>query len=213
MRTTNQERNPLNNLEKELLFQGFSPHTVKVYVYYNKKFLAFIQKSSKQVNNQDLKKFIKSLKSTREQSLAISALKFYYNQILKRRFSVIKHPRQKRRKKEKLTKEQIKIIIQKTDNPKHKAIIVLKSYTKLKTKQIIMLEKDDFLAKTSQIITDYRQKQETIHKLDQNTAKILKNWLKLAKNTQNPYIFPGMSNKGHLSVRGIQKILKNAKIG
>lgn len=213
MRTTLDNRNPIANLEHELIFQGFSPHTVKLYLYYNKKFLDFIQKSSKEVNNQDIRKFVKKQKSTREQSLAISALRFYYNQILKRRFPSIRHPRQERKAKEEISKEQIKRIIQKTDNPKHKAILALKSYSKLTTKQIILLEKDDFLAKTSQIIIDYGKKQEKTRDLSQNTGKILKNWLKLAKNTKNPYIFPGMGNKSHLSMRGIQKILKITKIG
>jgi len=211
MRTTINDRKPIANLKQELLFQGFSPHTVKIYVYYNKKFLDFIQKSPKEISSQDIIKFVKKQKSTREQSLAISALRFYYNQILKRNFKPLKHPKHKKRTKEKISKEKIRRIIQKTDNPKHKAILALKSYTKLTTKQIILLEKDDFLAKTSQIITDYGKKQEKIHNLDQNTAKILKNWLKLAKNTKNPYIFPGMGNKAHLSMRGIQKILKISK--
>ena len=78
------------NLERELKIRGFSRKTIKVYLFYNIKFLNFTRKSPKEIANEDVKRYLEYLAnkqvSNATLNLAINALKFYYTQVLKRKF-------------------------------------------------------------------------------------------------------------------------------
>jgi len=80
----------MNNLERELKIRGFSRKTVKSYLYYNRNFLNYARKSPKGINNKDIKKYSEYLADRQVSivslSLVINALKFYYTQVLKRKF-------------------------------------------------------------------------------------------------------------------------------
>ena len=89
-RTTINSRDPMNNLEQELRIRGFSSRTISAYLHYNKELLRFASGFSDDINKQDIKDYldylISSKKSTSTVNLAINALKFYYGQILRRKF-------------------------------------------------------------------------------------------------------------------------------
>ena len=97
-RKTRIERDPMYNLERDLKIRGFSRKTIKAYLHYNKKFLNFARKSPKEITNEDIKRYLEYLANRQVSNvtlnLAINALKFYYTQILKRKFFFgIKHPK------------------------------------------------------------------------------------------------------------------------
>ena len=46
------------NLEFELEIRGYSPRTIASYVMFNEKFLKFVQKDPRKVNNQDVKNYM-----------------------------------------------------------------------------------------------------------------------------------------------------------
>ncbi len=89
-KTTRIERDPMYNLERELKIRGFSSQTVKSYLYYNKKLLLFANKNSKNISTDDIKEYLLYLKNRKLSSStlnsAVNAIKFYYTQILKRKF-------------------------------------------------------------------------------------------------------------------------------
>ena len=80
----------LYELEKELMARKYS-RTVKLYLHYNKEFLKFSKKTPYQVSNEDVRDYLYYLSEKKDCSastlnIAINALKFYYGEILKRRF-------------------------------------------------------------------------------------------------------------------------------
>ncbi|MCK9379221.1 MAG: phage integrase N-terminal SAM-like domain-containing protein, partial [Candidatus Moranbacteria bacterium] len=89
-KTTTEERDPLRNLEQELRIRGFSPRTIESYLAYNKLFLQFSNKSPKEITNDDIRRYLISLKdkncANSTLNVALNALKFYYRQVLKRKF-------------------------------------------------------------------------------------------------------------------------------
>lgn len=116
------------NLERELKIRGFSRKTIKAYLHYNIKFLNFTRKSPKEIANEDVKRYLEYLAnkqvSNATLNLAINALKFYYTQILKRRFFFdIKHPKKEKRLPVVLTKEEIRKMLEVTKNLKHKLLM------------------------------------------------------------------------------------------
>jgi len=87
------------DLRRELLSRKYSYKTVKGYLYYNRDFLNFANKTSADITDNDIKDYLLYL-AEEEQSApstlnqAINALKFYYGMMLKKKFVYeVKRPR------------------------------------------------------------------------------------------------------------------------
>ena len=135
-------------LGQELAIRGFSNRTIKTYLEQNKKFLEFIKKSAKEVNAQDIKDYLLYLKgggmTNTSLNLVISALKFYYQQILKRKiFFNIKRPKREKYLPVVLSREEINKIIEVTGNIKHKLILSLAYGAGLRVSEVIGLKVGD----------------------------------------------------------------------
>ena len=124
-------KDPILMLSQELKLRNFSNKTIKSYIYYNNEFLRFILKSPKDVCKQDIKDYldyiINSKKSRSTVDLIINALKFYYQNILRRSFfnekTGIKRPKKEKKLPTVLSKQEIVRMIEAVDNLKHKLII------------------------------------------------------------------------------------------
>ena len=113
----------------ELKIQGKSERTVRNYVYYNLDFLKFIGKQPRQVTTDDIKSYLAFRLTDRGNdpatvALARSALRFFYDEVLKRKITAdIKTPKKQRRLPEVLTKQEVKDLIENTDNLRDKLLI------------------------------------------------------------------------------------------
>lgn len=137
----------LKKLEIEMKLRGFSANTIKSYLLYNEKFMEYIKKSPEDVTEDDIKEFLahKMEDSVTNGSLTFikSALKFYYNEILGKNFSWIKTPRQTKALPVVLTKNEIKELLDSTENEKHKLLIELLYSTGLRLSECINLKYSD----------------------------------------------------------------------
>jgi len=214
-RTTRIERDPMYNLERELKIRGFSRKTIKAYLYYNRKFLNFARKSPKEIANEDIKRYLEYLANKKVSnatlSLAINALKFYYTQVLKRKFFFdIKHPKKEKRLPVVLTKDEIKRMLEVTANLKHKLLMEIMYASGLRVSEIIKLKIKDIDLEEGIIRVNLgkgKKDRQTI--LSKRAIEDLKIYFQ-KRNDENPYVFPGAQNKGHLSTRSIQKIVLQA---
>ena len=119
----------LENLETELKLRGFSDKTVKSYLFHNRKFLEFTKKNSNEITQEDIKKYLayviseKKLKPS-SVNLSLSALKFFYDGILKKKiFTDVKTVKLEKKIPIVLTKEEIKKMLDITKNSKHNLLI------------------------------------------------------------------------------------------
>ena len=214
-RTTRIERDPMYNLERELKIRGFSRKTIKAYLHYNRKFLDFARKSPKEISNEDIKRYLEYLANKKVSNatlnLAINALKFYYTQVLKRRFfSDIKHPQKEKRLPVILTKDEIRRMLEVTANLKHKLLMEIMYASGLRVSEIIKLKINDIDLEEGIIRVNLgkgKKDRQTI--LSKRAIEDLKMYLQ-KRNDNNPYMFPGAQNKGHLSTRSVQKIVLQA---
>lgn len=214
-RTTRIERDPMYNLERELKIRGFSYKTIKAYLHYNIKFLNFARKSPKEISNEDIKRYLEYLAdkdvSNATLNLAINALKFYYTQVLKRRFFFdIKHPKKEKRLPVVLTKDEIRKMLEATKNLKHKLLMEIMYASGLRVSEVIKLKIPDIDLEEEIIrvnLAKGRKDRQTI--LSKRAIEDLKKLLE-TKEDDNQYLFTGAQNESHLSTRSAQKIVLQA---
>ncbi|MFA5134103.1 MAG: site-specific tyrosine recombinase/integron integrase [Patescibacteria group bacterium] len=213
-KTTTQERSPLYNLERELKIRGFSQKTVKSYCLYNRLFLAFIQKSPKEVKNDDIKKYLENLKNSGAANstlnVAINALKFYYSQILKRRFFFdIKHAKKSNYLPVVLSPEEIDKMIDATANPKHKFLISLMYAAGLRVSELIKIKMCDIdLDRKMLRVYQGKGRKDRYTLLAEKLSPILLQQIKLKQ--PGDYLFAGSGGEGHLTPVSAEKIVKKA---
>lgn len=194
-KTTTQERDPLYALEQELRIRGFSPKTIKSYVLYNKLFLQFSNKSPKTVTNDDIRQYLISLKdrdcANSTLNVALNALKFYYRQILKRKFFFdIKGAKKTSYLPVVLSKEEIERMLIKTINPKHNFLISLMYSAGLRVSEAIKIQMCDFdLDRKIILVRQGKGGKDRCTLLAEKLIPIIKKQLNLKK--PNDYLFTG----------------------
>jgi len=118
----------LDKLVTELKLRGFSERTVKAYVTHNQKFLEFIKKDAQFIIEDDIKSYLAYLLSDRKVSpktaaLVKAALKFYYDEVLKKGIVNLKTPKTEKHLPTVLTKGEVKRLIESAKTAKSKLIV------------------------------------------------------------------------------------------
>ena len=136
---------PLNRLAKELVIRGFSKRTVKGYLSHNLNFLGFVNKSAREVTSEDIKNYLLFLRAKGYTNTSlnnvISALKFYYGQILKRRlFQGLKRPKKESYLPAVLSRNEIQRLLDVTSNPKHRLLLALSYGAGLRVSEVVRLK-------------------------------------------------------------------------
>ena len=122
-------RKDLKSLETELKLRGFSKETVKTYLYHNEVFLKSVKKKPKEINEKDIKAYLVHLLADKNAhprtiSLKKSALKFFYDGLLKKNIVLIKTPKLPKNVPETLSKDEIRTLI--GSAPSTKAMLIIK---------------------------------------------------------------------------------------
>jgi len=205
----------LKNLENELKLRGFSEQTYKAYVSINNRFLKYVSKTPEEITTDDIKSYLSFLISEKKQkpasiSLNLSALKFFYEDILKRKdlFLDIKSPKSEKKLPTVLTKEEIKKLLESIKNNKHKLLVQLMYSSGLRVSEVvkIKIEDLDFSEKLGRVISGKGKKDRYII-LSSSLIEKIKEYLDLRED-ENPYLFP--SNNSHITIRMAQKIVSEA---
>ena len=102
----------MEKLLTELSLRGFSEQTVKAYIYYNKLFLKYIQKDVDDIVEDDIRKYIAHLLSNEKYSAASvglvkAALKFFYDEVLKKGIVTLRTPKMDKKLPVVLNKEEV----------------------------------------------------------------------------------------------------------
>ena len=204
----------LEKLETELKIRGFSKRTVDSYLYHNKKFLEFVNKEPNSVIEEDAKRYIAYLMSNRKFkpssiNLALSSLKFFYNEILQNRaFNAVKAPKSEKKLPTVLTKEEIKKMLNAIENPKHKLLVEFMYSSGLRVSECVSLKIDDLdlIEKMGKIRHGKGNKERYII-LSDNLIRHLDEYM-LNKKDNNPYIFSIRDR--HITARQAQNVVSES---
>lgn len=204
----------LRNLVADLRLRNYSGRTIDSYVYHNNKFLEYFDKSPKYVTKDDIKQYLTFLATNKEVepttfNLILSSIKFYYEEVLKKRFKVdFKRAKLGKSLPTVITRKEIKQMIEVTSNLKHKLLITVLYSSGLRVSECLSLRINHIsLENRSGIIRKGKGNKDRFFKLSEFAVNLVNKYLEKRKGN-NPYLFN--DHQGHLSVRSAQKIVKDA---
>jgi len=196
---------PETQIQKDLKFKGLSDKTQKTYSFYIEKLLKYANKSADQITIIDIKYYITSILEMSGGSLNLirASLISGFPHL---DFSIIPKYTIDKNIPDILTKEEIKQLIVKTDNFKHKLLIELLYSTGARLSEARNLKwvRIDFNENITKI-TKAKGNKERFVPL---ALSIKEDLIEYKKRTSSEYVF---SVNGHkMSERGIQHIIKIA---
>ncbi len=202
----------LGKLETELKLRGYTQATIKAYLTHNKRFLDTIKKEPNDITEEDLKQYLAILIADKKQRpasvhLTISALKFFYETLLKKKiFAEIKPPKAEKKLPTVLTKEEITRMLAIAKNPKHRLLVELLYSSGLRVSEAMHLKINDLdlNEKMGRVISGKGKKDRNII-LSERLITSIKAYLAQRKGNSE-YMFTGFQEKP-LSVRMAQKIV------
>lgn len=212
-----QSSHPLSSLAQELIIRGFSARTIKQYIAHNQRFLQFVGKSAREVGAEDIKKYLLFLRvqenyTNTSLNNVISALKFYYQGILKRRlFFSIKRPVREKFLPVVLSRSDIQRIIDATNNPKHRLLLSVAYGAGLRVSEVVGLRVGDI--DVDELAVHVKGAKGNKDRLTIFPEKLVADTQKLVagKATQD-FVFPS-ARGGKLTTRTAQKIFEHALAG
>ncbi|MEK7065030.1 MAG: phage integrase N-terminal SAM-like domain-containing protein, partial [Patescibacteria group bacterium] len=141
-------QDPIVKLRQEMKLRQFSQKTVKSYCYYITNCLQSSNKNAREVTTDDIRAYLEKLAdkgvSSSTLNTAYSALKFYFGNILRRKF-FLSIPRAKKDKKlpSVLSKNEAHKMIELTVNPKRNCMLCLLYGSGLRVGELVHLRARD----------------------------------------------------------------------
>jgi integrase/recombinase XerD len=199
----------MQNLITELKLRGYSPKTVISYLKHNNDFLKFVNKTAEAITIDDVKSFLAHLIADKESaprtvSQARSALIFYYNEVLQKGFTNIKVPKVKSSLPSVLTKDEVKRLLESSNNEKSNLMITTLYSSGLRVSELVKLKWKDL--ELEQKIAWVRAGKGNKDRMVILSELLVKKLSQLDRDSE--YIFPGKN--GPLSTRNIQEIVHDA---
>ncbi|MBI2660808.1 tyrosine-type recombinase/integrase [Candidatus Woesearchaeota archaeon] len=195
----------------EMKIRGYSRQTMDSYVYLNSRFLDYIKKSPKGVNKSDITNYLVLLydggKASATRHLVCSALKFYYETVLKRRFQ-LKHPKKSNKLSGVLGKQDILDMISALPNPKHRLVVELMYGSGLRVGEARKVKIGDFdIERKLLMIRGCKGGKDRVVNL---SDRFISDFTQFAR-AENSYLFEPSGRPGrHICERTAQNIVKNA---
>ncbi|MDR2661717.1 MAG: tyrosine-type recombinase/integrase [Treponema sp.] len=201
-------------LKTELHARKYSRKTIGVYVYYNRDLCRVLQKNPEEITEGDFKKYMAYLDTVRDQSsssmnLALSAVRFFYTNVLKRDFARdLYRPRQDKRLPGVLSRAEIRQLLDTEQNPKHRLLLMLAYSSGLRVSELVALKREhvDFSRRTL-LVYGAKGRRDRLTLLGERAAAFLKEYCELYGITG--WIFPGQKG-GHIQTRTAQSVFDKA---
>jgi len=211
----NYRKVPESFIQKHIELRN-SPHTIKNYVSAFEEFINYFpQMEIDQINEAQIMEYLRYLVSERQvsvsyQNVAINAIKFYYEQVLRgrRKFYFIDRPRRDKVLPEVLNMQEITAMIKQTENIKHKLILMFGYGSGLRLNEINKIRLSDIDRERMQLkVKNGKGRKDRYTKLAAKIIPILDEYL--ANEPTDDLLFRGATG-GLYSDRSIQQVVKQA---
>ncbi|MDR1177015.1 MAG: tyrosine-type recombinase/integrase [Treponema sp.] len=204
-----------DRLEAELRSRKYAGQTIRSYIYYNKAFCRHIQKRPEETELEDFRNYLSYLDKTLDLSassmnLAISSIKFFYINVMKRNITdKQKRPRQDKKLPGVLSRSEIKLLLDSEKNPKHRLLLMLAYSSGLRVSEVVALKKDHIdLTRKTILVRLGKGRKDRYTLLSDRAAAFVEQYCQLYKIED--WLFPGQPAGQHLSIRSAQNIFDKA---
>ncbi|MBW6462167.1 MAG: site-specific integrase [DPANN group archaeon] len=200
----------ISKLKLELKSKGMSQKTIKAYLFHVS---TFLRHNNIESSTEDIQKYFVKLSDTKDHltvNLRISAVKFFYLNVLKHQLHLnfMKRPK---RLPEVLTKEETITILNNINNTKHRLLIETIYGCGLRVSEVTKLKKQDLrFDENILMIRQAKGKKDRVVMIPKSISSRLKSYIN-SRADENPYVFDS-ARGGHLTTSTIQKIMKNTII-
>ena len=201
--------NFLHTLKK----QRTSRNTKRNYSHHLKQFLRSIDKPAEEATDEDIDSYILNCAGNRSasyQKAAISAIKYYYEQVLHRTINKdsTTWPKIEHRLPVVFSMEEVALLLKTVENLKHKCILYIIYSGGLRRSEVVNLKISDIDFDRKQIrVSQGKGKKDRYTILSDKAAKIVKQYLN--SYTPSTWLFQGQ-NGGKYTTNSIQKFFNKA---
>ena len=207
-------------MQQHLQLKAYSPSTIKTYLNEVQQFLQLIKATAAdEFTTQRLKDYLQycytKLKLS-ENTLhsRINALKFYYEQVLKKEklFWEIPRPKKPLQLPNIFNQDEIAAIIKSVVNKKHKVMLMLAYSGGLRVSEVVTIKTYDIDSKRMTIfISKAKGKKDRIVTLSPVLLVMLREYALEYKPDKKGYLFAGNTKGSSYSTRSLQEIIQAAK--
>lgn len=204
---------PLEQVETELRVRNYSWKTIKSYVHCLREFFAFRRSDIERLDQGAIRLFLLSLEkrgaSPQTRNVYFSAIKFYYNCVLKTASRVeIRTAKRSKSLPVVLSRTDIDMILNATNNPKHRLMLALAYGAGLRVSEVVSLRVCDLdLHELTLHIKQAKGQKDRISVVSEKLVAELQSFT-AGKAGDDP-LFPSEQG-GTLTTRTAQKIFEHA---
>ena len=196
--------------EKKLKYLNYSDKTIKSYLFYIQQFLNTIEIPPSRIISNDFQNYLNNYKFTSisQQNQVINAIRFFYKDVLNKKYDKVSFKRPKSEKKlpKVIDGEFIKKKLTNIQNTKHRLILTLTYSVGLRVSEVVNLKIDDIDTNRMLIhIRNAKGKKDRIVPLSKRVLDLLAEYID--KYNPKEYLFNGMKSIKY-SISSCQKIYK-----
>jgi len=202
-------------IRKECERRGYSERTIESYTSCVLKFISFTGKSVDTLSKQDALNFLTNLSERKVAGNTMNvyhmAIRFFLEDIMRKNMKLnIKYSKRPLRLPEFLTKEEVKSLIGKIHNWKHRLMIEVLYGGGLRVSELLNLRvKDLLIEKGYGFIRQGKGRKDRIFVLSKIVQEKIKNLIDMEKLNADDFVF--LTNRHErYSVRSVQEIVKRA---
>ncbi|HKZ49451.1 MAG TPA: site-specific tyrosine recombinase/integron integrase [Candidatus Nanoarchaeia archaeon] len=199
-----------DKLATELKLRGFSQQTVKSYSYFLKKFFEYSKKDPQDVTSDDARAYLAYLVTDRglsikSMALAKAAIRFHFEEILKKTVDLPKKLKIPRKVPTVMTREEVSKLIEAAENPKHRLLIELAYSAGLRVSEVVNLKvKDILLDESTGWVRSGKGSKDRFFNLPEKLKGKISSVID--GKSQDDYLFAGRNEQ--LSTRTVQAVVQ-----
>ncbi len=209
------EEKLIYSMEKEMRRRGFSPMTIRAYLFYIGRFLRECGKEPRKITKKDVKDYLDSLveknKAGSTLNVHLSSIKFFIEEVMHRNMYLrLKFSKRPKALPTVLTKEETKMLIDAIENPKHKLMVGLMYSAGLRLSELVSLRVKDFeFSCNFGWVRKGKGNKDRAFIIAEKLKKEIQDYISRNKLGYDSWLFGG--NKSyHAHPRTVQEIVKNA---
>jgi site-specific recombinase XerD len=210
----------LDQMSRAMVLEGFSPRTRKVYLGYVRRFAQWTGVPLKESGTEEVRRYLvylveEKVVSRSSHGQAVSALRFLFQNVLRRPQAIRDIPRPKRHKclPSVLSRQEVDSLLKAIRHPSSRALVMLLYSSGLRVSEVVRLRPEDLDGDRGLIrIRSGKGKKDRYTLLSRRALEAVERHLLFHDSPSGPWLFPGERQGRHLSTRSVQKMVSRARV-